>query len=199
MGKEESTQKTVDKSQRVSLAVIRVQSVTATPVALCTHTPRYLLPCIPSTLSLSVPVAEQLSQIQGTVMWMLLVLRLWHDLQTCPHLWETSLFLWFYCFALVRLSGLHAHWYQQDFHEASCRFPHARTTLVMSQEWWCPKSYQVTSKLSNWRNLKNCPWAHKILLSCSLWLEKFLLFSSRGGKNRSFWRQLWHLGFILPL
>lgn len=180
MGKEESTHKIVDKSQRVSLAVIRVQSVTATALALCTHTPCYLLPCIPSTLPLSVPVPEQLSQIQGTMMWMLLVLRLWHDLQTCPHPWETSRFLWFYCFALVMPSILCAHWYQQDVHKASCQFPHART------HWWCPESYKVTNKLFNWQNLRSCPWAHKILLSAPCgWRSSFCSVAEVGKTGAS--------------
>lgn len=49
------------------------------------------------------------------------------------------------------------------------------------------------------KNLRSCLWVCKILLSCSLWLEELLLFSSRGGKNKNFWKQLWHLGFIPPL
>lgn len=146
----------------------------------------------PSTLPLSVPVPEQLSQIQGTVMWMQLVLQLWHDLQKSPHLWDTPL-LQFCCFALVRLWILRAHWYQQDVHETSVQFPHARTILVLSQEL---PDHQLAIQLKKSQKLCLSTQNPFVLLPV---LEKLLLFSSRGGKNRNFWRQLWHLGSIPPL
>lgn len=67
VGKEGSTRKTVGQSQRVLLRVVRVQSIksfTTIPVALHTHTPCYLLPRIPSTLPLSVPVPDQLIRLK---------------------------------------------------------------------------------------------------------------------------------------
>lgn len=131
-------------------------------------------------------------QIEGTMMWTPLVPQLWHDLQKCPHLWETPLFLWFYCFAL-------SFQFSVPIGNSRMFMKPLGSFFTPGPHWCCPKSYQVTDQLSNWQNLRSCPWACRILLFCSLWLEKLLLFSSRDGKNRNFWRQFWHLGFTAPL
>lgn len=156
------------KSQRVSLGVLRVQSIkclSTIPVVLCIHPPCYLLPCIPSTLLLTVPVPEQLSQIQHTVMWALLVLQLWHDLQKCPHLRETPLFFQFYCFALVRLSILCAHWYQQDVHEASGQFFGGVPRVIKSPiSYPIDKTSEVVSEHAKSFCLAPCSWRSSFCL-----------------------------------
>lgn len=78
---------------------------------------------------------------------------------------SSPLFLQFYCFALVRLSILCAHWYQQDVHEASGQFFGGVPRVIKSPiSYPIDKTSEVVSDHAKSFCLAPCSWRSSFCL-----------------------------------